>query len=100
MADDGVERGLVGMFICASIQRQFYKLTSWMKENNFSPKFRDLRAQDPFSNRMVPDASDKFSIPTTGNPLTVTLQDFVVTKGTAFFLLPSLKGLKYLADID
>lgn len=98
--DDKVERGLVGMFICASIRRQFYTLTSWMKENSFSPKFQDLRAQDPLANRMVPDASDKFSIPTAETPLTVILQDFVVTKGTAFFLLPSLKALKYLADID
>jgi len=100
MQDDGIDRGLVGMFICANLKNQFYKLTSWMKENNFSPKFKNLHAQDPFGNRLVPDASNEFSILTEEEPLTVNLQNFVITKGTVFFLLPSLKALNYLAYTD
>jgi hypothetical protein len=95
--DDEEERGLAGMFLCASIQRQFYKLTTWMKENNFSPSFTDLRAQDPLANRHIPNASSEFIIPTNAGIRKVTLQDFVSTKGTAFFLLPSLTALKRLA---
>lgn len=95
--DDHEERGLVGMFLCASIQRQFYKLTAWMKENSFSPSFTDLRAQDPLANRNVPHASSEFLIPTKTGIRKVTLQDFVSTKGTAFFLLPSLTALQRLA---
>lgn len=95
--DDGAERGLAGVFICASIQRQFYKLAAWMKENSFSPSFKDVRAQDPMANRNVPDASRDFAIPTANGERRVTLQDFVTTRGTAFFLLPSLTTLRQLA---
>ena len=95
--DDQVERGIAGMFLCASIQRQFYKLTAWMKENSFSPSFKDLRAQDPLANRYVPSASSEFLIPINDGVRKVTLQNFVLTKGTAFFLLPSLTGLRRLA---
>ena len=96
--DDGEERGLAGMFLCSSIQRQFYKLVVWMKENSFSPSFKDPRAQDPLANRQVPQASNQYSIPTSQGVEKVTLQDFVTTKGTAFFLLPSLTSLRRLAD--
>ena len=96
--DDQIERGLVGMFLCASIRQQFYKLAVWMKENNFSPAFPNTRAQDPLANRLVPDASNQFSIPTATGTRNVTLQDFVTTKGTAFFLLPGLQTLHQLAD--
>lgn len=98
--DDHEERGLAGMFLCASIQRQFYKLTTWMNENSFSPSFTDVRAQDPLANRHVPDASSEFLIPTVSGVKRVSLQDFVSTKGTAFFLLPSLAALRRLAVGD
>ncbi|MEG1420053.1 MAG: hypothetical protein RSA95_01455 [Citrobacter sp.] len=96
--DDYDERGLVGMFLCASIQRQFYKLTAWMKVNNFSPIFPDLHAQDPLANRRTPDASIQFMIPTEVGNQSVVLKDFVTTKGTAFFLIPSVKTLYALAN--
>ena len=95
--DDGVERGLVGLFLCASVVRQPYKLMVWMKKNDFSPLFRSPRAQDPLANRAVPGAVDTFSIPHEQRPHTVTLQDFVCVKGTAIFLLPSITTLKELA---
>jgi Dyp-type peroxidase family len=95
--DDGQSRGLIGIFICASILRQFYVLTSWMKRNDFSPLFSNVRAQDPFANRKVTLASSEFTIPWNGaSVVTVQLQDFSTTLGTAFFLLPSIKALEYL----
>ena len=96
--DDQVERGLVGMFLCASIRQQFYKLAVWMKENNFSPAFPNQHSQDPLANRLTPDASNQFLIPTATGNRAVTLQDFVTTKGTAFFLLPGVQALHQLAD--
>ncbi|WP_223521771.1 Dyp-type peroxidase [Pseudomonas sp. GL-B-19] len=96
--DDGEERGLVGMFLCANIRRQYYKLAAWMKVNDFSPAFPNQHAQDPLANRETPDASDQFLIPTATGDRTVTLPDFVITKGTAFFLLPGLQTLQKLAD--
>ncbi|MGK9059079.1 MULTISPECIES: Dyp-type peroxidase [Pseudomonas] len=96
--DDQVDRGLVGMFLCASIVRQFYKQVVWMKENNFSPVFPNQHSQDPLANRLTPDASNQFLIPAATGDRTVTLQDFVTTKGTAFFLLPGVQTLHRLAD--
>ena len=37
--DDGVDRGLIGLFLCADIRRQIYTLTGWIKRNDFSPVF-------------------------------------------------------------
>lgn len=98
--DDHEERGLAGMFLCASIQRQFYKLATWMNENNFSPSFTNVRAQDSLANRYISKASSDFLIPTATGVKKVSLQNFVLTKGTAFFLLPSLTTLQILAVGD
>lgn len=97
--DDGRERGLIGIFICASIQRQFYQLTRWMKRADFSPVFKgNIRLQDPFSNRSVPGAKADFNIPMSGGRIeTCLMPDLVSTLGTALLLLPSRTGLDYLA---
>ena len=96
--DDGRLRGLVGVFLCASITAQIYKLTAWMKRTDFSPKFSDPVGQDPLANRQVPGASATFDIPSTsGTPTSVQLVDFTRTLGTAFFLVPGLSGLRRLA---
>jgi deferrochelatase/peroxidase EfeB len=95
--DDGQLRGLIGMFLCASIAGQFYKMTSWMKANNFSPKFANhVTDHDPFANG-VPGASRDFRIATSNGSITVQLQDFTRTLGTALFLLPGLSALRQLA---
>jgi Dyp-type peroxidase family len=96
--DDGHLRGLAGMFFCASIAGQFYKMTSWMKTNNFSPQYDGhVTEQDPLSNRNVPEASRDFRIPTDRGTVTIQLQDFTRTLGTAFFLIPGLAALRQLA---
>jgi deferrochelatase/peroxidase EfeB len=98
--DDGEDRGILGLFICASIERQFYRLMQWMKVNDFSPVFgANRRVQDPLcGNRAVPGALPDFTIPTPGGAITVTgLPTFVVTRGTAFFLYPSMSTLRQLA---
>jgi hypothetical protein len=53
----------VGVFLCASISGQVYKLTSWMKRTDFSPKFTNPIGQDPLTSRAVPGASAAFDIP-------------------------------------
>ena len=96
--DDGIERGLVGMFLCASIVRQAYKLMVWMQKNDFSPAFPGVRAQDPMANRAVPGASSVFALPDGHEAKSVKLQDFVRTMGSANFLLPSIATLRALAE--
>jgi hypothetical protein len=95
--DDGQLRGLVGMFLCASISAQIYKLTAWMKRTDFSPALMNSAGQDPLANREVPGASATFDIPTDTATKTVTLGRFTRTLGTAFFLIPGVSGLRLMA---
>ena len=102
---DGVDRGIVGTFLCASINRQFYPLTRWMHTTNFRDVFQgdaNVR-QDPLvGNRSKPGADTSFAIPkATGDEVVLRgLPDFVKTHGTAFMLMPSLSGLARLAGTD
>jgi deferrochelatase/peroxidase EfeB len=97
--DDGQLRGLVGVFLCASIGAQVYTLTSWMKRTDFSPKFSDPMGQDPLANRQTPGASATFDIPSAaGQTATVTLADFTRTLGTALFFVPGVSGLRTLSS--
>ncbi len=99
--DDGIDRGVIGMFLCSDIRRQFYTLTGWLKKNSFSPVYNaNRRVQDAIvGNRKVAGASANFIIPSAEGPVTLkNLPDFVHTKGTAFFLLPSLSTLRALVS--
>jgi deferrochelatase/peroxidase EfeB len=98
--DDGVDRGLVGIFLCADLRLQVYTLMRWIKRNNFSPVYDpNRRAQDALAgNRFVPGASREFRIPRPGGTSgVVSLPDFIHTKGTAFLLYPSRTTLAALS---
>ncbi len=98
--DDGVDRGILGLFLCANIRRQFYTLTHWVAENSFSPVFQGAKRPEDaiFGNRSHPATSHEFLIPQAAGDVRLTgLPDFVRTKGTAFFLLPSMSALRRLA---
>jgi hypothetical protein len=45
--DDGVDRGVAGMFLCANINNQFYTIMRWLGRTDFSPLFPDRVGQDP-----------------------------------------------------
>jgi hypothetical protein len=99
--DDGVDRGLVGMFICADLRLQIYTLTRWIKRNTFSPVYdANRRVQDAVAaNRAVPGCSREFSMPVDGDVATVKeLPDFVHTKGTAFVIYPSRSMLAAISS--
>jgi deferrochelatase/peroxidase EfeB len=98
--DDGVDRGLVGVFLGADLRKQVYTLASWIMRNDFSPVYNaNRRAQDPlFGNRAMPGTSVGFTLPGPGGGATVTsLPDFVHTKGTAFLLYPGNAALSILS---
>lgn len=100
-ADDGADRGLVGIFLCADLRRQFYKLTDWIKQNDFSPVYNaNRRVQDAMmGNRAQAGASGDFTLPGKRGDVTIkSLPDFVYTKGTAFFLYPSMTMLAALSN--
>jgi deferrochelatase/peroxidase EfeB len=98
--DDGLDRGIIGLFLCSDLRRQIYTLTDWMKQNDFSPVYdANRRVQDPLmGNRAVPGTEAKFILPSEGGAATVNgLPDFVHTKGTVFLLYPSKATLQQLA---
>jgi Dyp-type peroxidase family len=100
--DDGQDRGLIGVFICTNVTRQFYKLTQWISRNDFSPVFKNLHTQDAiFGNRTIANAAPEFTFPLQdgSDHKIVGLPDFVRTKGTEFFLLPSISMLRKLAQM-
>jgi deferrochelatase/peroxidase EfeB len=99
--DDGADRGLVGMFLCADLRKVVYSLAGWVMRNDFSPVYHaNRRVQDPlFGNRSMPGTSAEFTIPGVGGAATVkSLPDFVHTKGTAFLLYPGKTALTTLSQ--
>lgn len=94
-ADDGHARGLVGMFICASLREQFeFVMGEWLNDGIFA---RGLaRTKDPLTGTNDPEG--EFTAP--GSPaLHLTgLSQFVTTRGAAYCFLPSMTGLKHLAN--
>ncbi len=98
--NDDADRGLLGMFLCASLLRQFELLVRWMNRNDFSPVFSGVlpTPHDPLFGSPPPDApSSSFRIPTRSGPVDVPLpRTFTRSRGTAYFLLPSLRLLDRL----
>src|SRR4051794_23607363 len=99
-ADDGADRGLVGIFLCADLRLQIYTLARWIKRNSFSPVYNaNRRTQDALvGNRALPGASTDFRVPgQDGTAGVANLPDFMYTKGTAFLLYPSKATLAELS---
>jgi Dyp-type peroxidase family len=88
--DDGADRGLHFMCLNANIARQFEFVNhTWLNNPKFDGLYDDA---DPF---FAPGA---FTIPTQGVRERVTdVPRFVTVKGGAYFFLPGLAALRYLA---
>ena len=109
------DRGLIGLFLCGDINAQFETLYGWINMNNFSPVYpksptpQDAlianRPTSPVPSNMNPafniPMADGTSVvvpdPASANP---GLPQFVVTRGTAYFLLPSISALKGIAGVS
>lgn len=90
------DRGLIGLFLCGSLSNQFELLYSWINTTNFSNLFPSQQGQDALiANRSMPGADTSFTIPTPAGPVEIeSLPQFVVARGTAYCLLPSISTLK------
>jgi deferrochelatase/peroxidase EfeB len=109
--DDGADRGLIGIFLCGSPAQQFEKIYSWMNLNDFSPVFIPPNPVPPYAspqdtllgnrNTQGGQAVTTFTIPMPDNPdgITFNLPDLLVTRGTAYCLLPSLTSLRQIAGL-
>jgi deferrochelatase/peroxidase EfeB len=100
------DRGLIGLFLCGSLAGQFEKLYGWMNNNNFATSFPayPTASQDALmGNRCISNGAinTSFALPTAAAPdklIFDELPQLIVTRGTAYCLLPSLATLRQLAE--
>jgi Dyp-type peroxidase family len=93
--DDGANRGIAVFGGCADIARQFEFLISvWAND----PEFHELNERDPFAGSI--DSPFEVTIPK--RPIKKKLKGlnaFTSVTGGAYFFLPGIRGLKYLASL-
>jgi hypothetical protein len=102
--DDGIERGLLGYFINASIENQYeFVLKQWVNDAEFvgavrlNPKSKDVMIGTNDS------AESTFEIPqpSGASPLKITgFSSFVTTQAVAYCFLPSVTALKFIAGLS
>ncbi len=95
-ADDGVERGIAAFVICGSLVRQFeFAQNVWINDRNFHELGNE---RDPICGNQ--DGSLEYKIPK--RPVRrkiMGLPAFTTLRGGAYFFLPGLAGLRYLASL-
>ena len=92
------DRGLLGLFFCASIEEQFeHLLGNWANNNPMGMPFRQ-HGKDPIIGNHE-RIGNGFEIPLrTGGPLVIEgLGAFVQTRGTCYAFFPSLPSLLKIA---
>lgn len=97
--NDGIERGLLGLFIGVSLKDQFeFVMADWTNKGSFAPGLRDTK--DPvLGDNSSPDA--KFLIPVEGRkPIELEgLSRFVTCRGAAYCFLPSATAIRYISRL-
>lgn len=94
--DDGMERGIAAFVGCASLVRQFeFAMNVWAND----PNFHELRNErDPICGTQ--DGTFDLTIPK--RPIRKKIKGipaFTTIRGGAYFLLPGIKALRYLASL-
>ena len=94
--EDGVERGIAAFIICASLVRQFeFAQNVWVNDKNFHELANE---RDPIIGNQ--DGTLEYKIPKRPIRKKITgLPAFTTVKGGAYFFLPGLKALRYLARL-
>jgi Dyp-type peroxidase family len=95
LEDDGVDRGLINLFIQADIERQFeFVQHEWMKGGEFIGL--DPNEQDPING--VGGEASQMSVPGAKQPFLFDLPTFVKVKGGEYLFVPGLKALEGLIE--
>src|SRR5436853_2596176 len=93
-SEDGKERGIAAFVICASLIRQFeFAQNVWINDKNFHELGNE---RDPLIGTQ--DGTLEFKIPK--RPIRKVLKGlpaFTTVRGGAYFFLPGIKALRYLA---
>ena len=91
VSDDGVDRGLINMFIQADIERQFeFVQKEWMHGGEFMGL--DPNEQDPING--IGGEGSQMSVPGAKQPFLFDLPTFVRVKGGEYLFVPGLKALE------
>ena len=95
--DDGQERGIAAFVICGSLIRQFeFAQNVWANDRNFHELGNE---RDPIIGNQ--DGTLEYKIPR--RPIRKTIKGlpaFTTVRGGAYFFLPGLKALRYLATLS
>jgi Dyp-type peroxidase family len=95
--DDGVDRGIAAFIICASLVRQFeFAQNVWINDRTFHELGNE---HDPICGTQ--DGTLEFTIPQ--RPIRKVLKGlpaFTNLKGGAYFFLPGINAMRYLAALD
>ena len=95
LEDDGVDRGLVNLFIQADIERQFeFVQREWMLGGEFIGL--DQTEHDPILG--AGGAGSQLSVPGTKRPFLFDLPSFVRVKGGEYLFVPGLTALDGLIE--
>jgi Dyp-type peroxidase family len=91
LEDDGVDRGLINLFIQADIERQFeFVQKEWMKGGEFLGL--DPSEQDPVNG--TGGEGSQMSVPGAKRPFLFDLPTFVTVKGGEYLFVPGVNALK------
>jgi deferrochelatase/peroxidase EfeB len=94
-AVDSVDRGLILIFVNAIIARQFEFIQhSWLNDPHFNGLYNDA---DPI---VGSQSNNEFAAP--GEPIgrrCTGLPRFVTVTGGAYFFMPGIRALRYLAEV-
>ncbi|MFG3012113.1 Dyp-type peroxidase [Streptomyces cinerochromogenes] len=97
LEDDGADRGLVGVFIGANLERQFeFIKAEWVNDGNFIGYPGE---KDPVAGHH--DGTGSVTIPE--KPVRRRLRNlpsFVVTRGGEYCFVPGLRALRWLAELE
>ena len=97
LEDDGVDRGIIFVFIGAHLGRQFeFVQSEWVNNGIFIGSASD---KDPIAG--AADGTGKFIVPR--KPVRRSfygLPRFVVTRGGEYCFMPGIRALRWLADLD
>ncbi|MGY1709826.1 Dyp-type peroxidase [Geodermatophilus sp. SYSU D00758] len=93
---DGHERGVLGLFLGASLRDQFeFLMREWAHDGTFAPGLG--RTQDPF---LGTEAGGSLTVPTPGGRTVLTdLPRLVTTRGGAYCFVPSTTAIRHLAAL-
>jgi len=98
--NDGIERGLLGIFIGVSLKDQFeFLMAQWINGDTFAPGLRGTRDPVLGGSGLGEPA---LAVPVQGaNKLAISgFSQLVTTRGGAYGFLPSISALRYIAGIN